>query len=75
MAFTAALKVGSLDTRLPRLQGVFGHAAVVRRGTQTVMTDGYHRSVTGDMMGYTVPRTLATQPTPCHLYGKRDTQG
>ena len=56
---------------------MFGHAVVVRRrrGTQTVVTGGYHRSVTGDMMGYTVPRTLATQPTPCHLYGKRDTQG
>ena len=38
-----------------------------------VVTGGYHGSVTGDMMGYTVPGTLATQPTPCHLYDKRDT--
>ena len=35
---------------------------VVRRGTQMVVT------------GYTVPRTLATQFRPCHLYGKRDTR-
>ena len=56
----------------PRLQGVFGHAAAVRRGTQMVVTGGYHGSVTGDLVGYTVPGTLATQPTPCHLYGKHD---
>ena len=61
-----------LDHDYPRLQGMFGHAAIVRRGTQMVVTGGYHGSVTGDMIGYTVPGTLTTQPTPCHLYGKRD---
>ena len=61
-----------LDHDYPRLQGVFGHAAIVRRGKQMVVTGGYHGSVTGDVMGYTVPGTLTNQPTPCHLYGKRD---
>ena len=37
---------------------MFWHAAVVRRGTQMLVTGGYDGSVTGYMMGYTVPGTL-----------------
>ena len=45
----------------PRVQGVFGHAAVVRLQSQVVVVGGYHGSVTGDTLGYTLPSTLATE--------------
>ena len=55
----------------PRLQGVFGHSAVVRKGTQLIIVGGYQGTVTGDVLGYTVPSTLSSLVTPCHLYGKQ----
>ena len=33
------------------------------------MVGGYHGSVTGDLLGYKLPSTLAATDTPCHLYG------
>ena len=53
----------------PKLQGVFGHGAVVRKNIQIIISGGYHGSVTGDLLGYTVPGTLARMETPCHFYG------
>ena len=55
----------------PRHQGMFGHTAVVRKRSQLILAGGYHGSVTGDVLGYTVPSTLASLSTPCHLYGKQ----
>ena len=45
----------------PRVQGVFGHTAIVRLQSQVVVVGGYHGSVTGDTLGYTLPSTLATE--------------
>ena len=45
----------------PRVQGVFGHTAIVRLQSQVVVVGGYHGSVTGDTLGYALPSTLATE--------------
>ena len=55
----------------PRHQGMFGHTAVVRKRSQLILAGGYQGSVTGDVLGYTVPSTLASLTVPCHLYGKQ----
>ena len=34
-----------------------------------IVVGGYHGSVTGDLLGYKLPSTLAASDTPCHLYG------
>ena len=53
----------------PKLQGVFGHSAVLRHSSQLIVVGGYHGSVTGDLLGYTVPDTIAQVHTPCQIYG------
>ena len=53
----------------PKAQGVFGHSAVVRHSSQLIIVGGYHGTVTGDLLGYTVPDTIARLQTPCQIYG------
>merc|ERR1711884_381258 len=36
-----------------------------------IIVGGYHGTVTGDVLGYTVASTLSSLTTPCHLYGKQ----
>ena len=52
----------------PKTQGVFGHSAALRRKSQLMGVGGYHGSVTGDLLGYTVPDTIARVRTPCQIY-------
>ena len=53
----------------PKTQGVFGHGAVLRHHSQLMVVGGYHGTVTGDLLGYTVPDTIALTRTPCQIYG------
>merc|ERR1719402_1704661 len=53
----------------PKAQGVFGHSGVVRHSSQLIIVGGYHGTVTGDLLGYTVPHTIARLKTPCQIYG------
>lgn len=49
----------SSDSRYPKQQGVFAHAASVRNGNTLLLAGGYHGNVNGDLLGYTVPPTIA----------------
>lgn len=47
------------DSRYPKQQGVFAHAADVRNGNTLLLVGGYHGNVNADLLGYTLPPMLA----------------
>lgn len=55
MKFTFPL----LDSRYPKQQGVFAHAADVRNGNTLLLVGGYHGNVNADLLAYTLPPMLA----------------
>uniref|UniRef100_A0A182QTX8 Multiple epidermal growth factor-like domains protein 8 n=1 Tax=Anopheles farauti TaxID=69004 RepID=A0A182QTX8_9DIPT len=44
--------------RYPKKQGVFAHAAAVRRGSTLLVIGGYHGNVNGDLLAYSLPLML-----------------
>lgn len=48
-----------LDSRYPKQQGVFAHAADVRNGNILLLAGGYHGNVNADLLAYTLPPMLA----------------
>uniref|UniRef100_A0A8D8PUQ8 Multiple epidermal growth factor-like domains protein 8 n=1 Tax=Cacopsylla melanoneura TaxID=428564 RepID=A0A8D8PUQ8_9HEMI len=55
-----------LGNKYPKLQGVFGHAADVRRGNTLLLQGGYHGNVNADLIAFVLPPTLA--PAFNHSY-------
>ncbi|XP_017786408.1 PREDICTED: multiple epidermal growth factor-like domains protein 8 isoform X2 [Nicrophorus vespilloides] len=51
----------SNDSRYPKQQGVFAHAATVRNGNTLLLVGGYHGNVNGDLLAYTVPPMVAVK--------------
>ncbi|XP_001814936.2 multiple epidermal growth factor-like domains protein 8 [Tribolium castaneum] len=49
------------DSRYPKHQGVFAHAATVRNGNTLLLVGGYHGNVNGDLLAYTVPPMIASR--------------
>ncbi|XP_049279907.1 multiple epidermal growth factor-like domains protein 8 [Anopheles funestus] len=44
--------------RYPKKQGVFAHAAAVRKGNTLLIVGGYHGNVNGDLLAYSLPLML-----------------
>ncbi|XP_076283094.1 multiple EGF like domains 8 isoform X4 [Lasioglossum baleicum] len=53
------LGLNDKDSRYPKQQGVFAHAADVRNGNTLLLVGGYHGNVNADLLGYTLPPMLA----------------
>ncbi|XP_066597515.1 multiple epidermal growth factor-like domains protein 8 isoform X2 [Prorops nasuta] len=53
------LGVNDKDSRYPKQQGVFAHAADVRNGNTLLLVGGYHGNVNADLLAYTLPPMLA----------------
>lgn len=51
----------SHHTKYPKQQGVFAHAASVRKGNTLLLVGGYHGNVNGDLLAYTVPPMIAVR--------------
>ncbi|XP_028050046.1 multiple epidermal growth factor-like domains protein 8 isoform X7 [Monomorium pharaonis] len=51
------------DSRYPKQQGVFAHAADVRNGNTLLLVGGYHGNVNADLLAYTLPPMLAPGDT------------
>ncbi|KAF5283548.1 hypothetical protein FQR65_LT13840 [Abscondita terminalis] len=47
------------DSRYPKQQGVFAHAATIRHDNTLLLVGGYHGNVNGDLLAYTVPPMIA----------------
>lgn len=47
------------NSRYPKQQGVFAHAASVRKGNTLLLVGGYHGNVNGDLLAYTVPPMIS----------------
>ncbi|XP_015608730.1 multiple epidermal growth factor-like domains protein 8 isoform X2 [Cephus cinctus] len=47
------------ESRYPKQQGVFAHAADVRNGNTLLLVGGYHGNVNADLLAYTLPPMLA----------------
>ncbi|XP_053675074.1 multiple epidermal growth factor-like domains protein 8 [Anopheles nili] len=48
----------SSKLRYPKKQGVFAHAAAVRKGNTLLVVGGYHGNVNGDLLAYSLPLML-----------------
>ncbi|XP_043511947.1 multiple epidermal growth factor-like domains protein 8 isoform X2 [Frieseomelitta varia] len=53
------LGLNDKDSRYPKQQGVFAHAADVRNGNTLLLVGGYHGNVNADLLAYTLPPMLA----------------
>ncbi|XP_076675323.1 multiple EGF like domains 8 isoform X2 [Andrena cerasifolii] len=53
------LGINDKDSRYPKQQGVFAHAADVRNGNILLLVGGYHGNVNADLLAYTLPPMLA----------------
>ncbi|XP_050462738.1 multiple epidermal growth factor-like domains protein 8 [Cataglyphis hispanica] len=53
------LGLNDKDSRYPKQQGVFAHAADVRNGNILLLAGGYHGNVNADLLAYTLPPMLA----------------
>ncbi|KAK0091776.1 hypothetical protein PV326_002712 [Microctonus aethiopoides] len=51
--------INDKESRYPKQQGVFAHAAAVRNGNTLLLVGGYHGNVNADLLGYTLPPMLA----------------
>lgn len=47
------------NSRYPKQQGVFAHAADVRNGNTLLLVGGYHGNVNADLLAYTLPPMVA----------------
>ncbi|XP_026667029.1 multiple epidermal growth factor-like domains protein 8 isoform X3 [Ceratina calcarata] len=54
------LGLNDKDSRYPKQQGVFAHAADVRNGNTLLLVGGYHGNVNADLLAYTLPPMLAS---------------
>ncbi|XP_076755978.1 multiple EGF like domains 8 [Xylocopa sonorina] len=52
------LGLNDKDSRYPKQQGVFAHAADVRNGNTLLLVGGYHGNVNADLLAYTLPPML-----------------
>lgn len=61
-------------SRYPKQQGVFAHASALRQNT-LLLVGGYHGTVNGDLLAYTIPSMIYESEDPeskCHNYQQNE---